>query len=532
MSLANRITLPFALFGLVLLVACGTNNNGVAGNNEGFTAANLTGTYVFSSQGFDADGSPLNLAGAFAANGSGGVTGGTLDAIDPEVAIATNQTITSGSYFVNTDGRGQVQLVCAAGTFVLDFVLTSGSAGASTHGSVTEFDGNGSGSGTLDLQTAIAAQSDIAGPYAFSLAGSDASFNPFASAGAFTLSASGTINPGVEDFNDDGELFLNEALSGSALLASGTSPGTMTLTSAFGLTFDFYPIDTTHFKVVETDGVDTMSGDVFTQTGASIPDGPVAFTMEGEIVSNAIADGGVAVSDGAGNFSSGLEDLSNGTVQAGQISFSGAAASGGSVGGRVLVNLTGFVPAAQWVIYPSGGGLLMLETDSLNVTIGAAYAQTSGATLSTTQGYGFNLSAFNTTPEAEYLENDIAEFANETNAYTGAMDINDDTGDGTDLSTGQAFGVAFTGPDSTGRGTATTTLAGSAYVNFDFYLVDDSTALVLETDQNQIGTGVFGLQTSAGSSVSGRAVHSMARPVHARASKKARQTKKNQGRFN
>jgi hypothetical protein len=279
MSLANRITLPFALFGLVLLVACGTNNNGVAGNNEGFTAANLTGTYVFSSQGFDANGFPLNLAGAFAANGSGGVTGGTMDAIDTEVAIATNQTITSGSYFVDTDGRGQVQLVTAAGTFVLDFVLTSGSAGASTHGSVTEFDGNGSGSGTLDLQTTIAAQSDIAGPYAFSLAGSDGGGNPFATAGSFTLSATGTINPGVEDFNDNGQLFVNEALSGSALLASGTSPGTMTLTSAFGLTFDFYPIDTTHFKVVETDGVDTMAGDAFTQTGASIPNGPVAFTM-------------------------------------------------------------------------------------------------------------------------------------------------------------------------------------------------------------------------------------------------------------
>ncbi|MGA7686212.1 MAG: hypothetical protein WCC32_06015 [Terriglobales bacterium] len=528
MSLANRITLPFALFGLVLLVACGTNNNGVAPNNEGFTNGNLTGTYVFSSQGYDGGFYPLNLAGAFAANGSGGVTGGSLDAVDPNVSIATNQTITSGSYFVNNDGRGQVQLVSAVGTFVFDFVLTSGSAGASSHGLVTEFDSNGSGSGTLDLQTAIAAQSDIAGPYAFSLAGSDTNGGTFASTGAFTLNTSGTITPtGVEDFSDAGLPFVDGTLSGSALLGSGTSPGAMSLSSTFGgLTFDFYPIDTTHFKVVETDGEELLVGDVFTQTGASIPSGPVAFSMEGG-VSAPLGDGGVAVSDGTGNFSSGLEDLNNNGSVPAQISFSGAAASGGSVGGRVLVNLTGFAPATQWVIYPSVGGLLMLETDSLNTTVGVAYGQTSGATLSTTQGYGFNLSAFNTS--GDYIENDIAEFASGANAYTGAMDINDDDGAGTDLLTGQGFDVSFTGPDSTGRGTATTTLAGSPYLSFDFYMVDDSTALVLEIDNNQIGGGNFGLQTSGGSSVAGRAVHTMARPVHVRMSKKA---KKNQGRFN
>jgi hypothetical protein len=524
MSLANRIILPLAIGSLALLAACFNNNNGPAPNSEGFTVSNLTGTYVFFSQGFDGNGFPLTVAGAFAANGSGGVTGGSMDAIDPNVGVATNQPITSGSYNVKSDGRGQVTLTSSVGTFVLDVVLTSGSGGLSSHGLVTEFDANGSGSGTLDLQTAIASQSQITGPYAFIFAGSDGGGNAFATTGAFALNSSGTTTAGVEDFNDGGLPFLNQTLSGSALVASGTSPGAMSLTSAFGpLAFDFYPIDTTHFKVVETDNLEFMAGDVFTQTGASIPTSPMVFTMSGG-VSAAIANGGVMTSTGNGNFTGGLEDLNDDGVIPAQIAFSGTGVSGGSVGGRVIVNLTNFVPATQWVIYPSSGGVLILEADSLNATIGTAYAQTTGATLSTTQGYGFNLSAFNTTG---FVENDIAEFVSVSGAYTGAIDVSDDDGAGISLAPNQKFNVSFTGPDTTGRGTATTTAAGSDYVSFDFYTIDDSTVLLLETDANQIGTGIFGLQTSSGSSVAARGAFSTARPLgRAHLSKKAQQRKK------
>ncbi|MGA9471489.1 MAG: hypothetical protein WBV36_03440 [Terriglobales bacterium] len=523
MSLSHRIILPFAIVSLALLVACG-NNNGPAPNSEGFSNSNLNGTYVFFSQGFDSNGFPLTLAGAFVANGSGGITGGSMDAVDPNVTVATNQQITSGSYGVNTDGRGQVTLNSAAGTFILDVVLTSGASGLSSHGLVTEFDTNGSGSGTLDLQTAIA-QTQIAGAYAFTLSGSDGAGNPFASVGSFTLNSSGITTAGVQDFNDAALPLLNESLTGSALLGSGTSPGTMGLASSFGaLTFDFYPIDTTHFKVVETDGLEFLAGDVFTQTGASIPNSPMVFTMSGG-VSALISSGGVMTSAGNGNFTGGLEDLNNNGSVAAQVPFSGVGSSGGSVGGRVIVSLTGFAPAIQWVIYPSSGGLLMLESDSLDTTIGTAYAETTGATLSTSQGYGFNLSAFNTS--GGFAENDLAEFASVSGTYTGGIDISDDDGAGINLTPNEKFVVSFTGPDATGRGTATTTVAGSGYVSFNFYTIDDSTALLLESDTNQIGTGIFGLQTSAGSSVAARGAFSTARPLsRARLSKKALERKK------
>jgi hypothetical protein len=275
-------------------------------------------------------------------------------------------------------------------------------------------------------------------------------------------------------------------------LGSGTAPGSITLTtSAFGpLTFDFYPIDATHLKLVETDFLTAiLAGDAFSQTGASIPTGTMVFTTSGGITSP-IATGGFMTSDGAGNFTGGVEDVNNnGAVTQG--AFTGAAAAGGSVGGRVLVNLTGFVPATQWVVYPSSGGLLMLETDFLNLSLGTAYAQSS-QTIGATQNYGLNLGAFNTSGDFE--EDDIAQFATTSTGFTGIVDINDDTA----LSEESLSGNYTVDSPATGRGEATTTAGGSTFVSFDFYVVDSSTVLLLETDSNQIGTGTFVLQSASG----------------------------------
>ncbi|MGD0600382.1 MAG: hypothetical protein ABR988_11195, partial [Terriglobales bacterium] len=398
---AGHLLMALTVIASTLLIAsCGSSSSAPTPNNVGFNIGSLNGTYVFSSQGADAAGYPLAVAGAFVTVGTGSITGGTVDIIDvafdilPSTPPATAaQSITGGSYTVGSDGRGRASLASAYGTVTLDFVLTS-----TSHGLVSEFDTHGTGSGTLDLQTAVTSVSQLAGPYAFSLAGSDGSTNlaPFAMAGAFTLNSSGTTTtPGVEDFNDN-LIVANEPLTGAATLGSGTGPGLMTLTTTtFPLAFDFYPIDSTHLKLIETDYKEFLSGDVFTQTGASIPTGTMVFTMAGG--TNApIANGGLMTStDGLGDFSGGLEDINNAGTPVAQVPFSGVPAAGGpGVGGRVIVNLSGFVPATQWVIYPSSGGLLMLETDSLNLTVGVAYAQTA-TSFTAPASYGLNLSGVN-----------------------------------------------------------------------------------------------------------------------------------------
>jgi hypothetical protein len=474
-----------AIISIFFTAGCGSGGAPAQVNPVGFSNSSLTGTYVFSSEGEDSNFGFISVAGALVANGSGGITGGTMDILDtaftPPSPVA--QAITKGSYSVSKDGRGKVSLTSSVGTIVLDFVLISGS-----HGLVTEFDGNGTGSGTIDLQTAVPSLAQLAAPFAFSFGGIDINFNTLATAGSFTLNSSGTITAGVQDFNDGGIPFANQSLTGAATVGSGTGPGAMTLTSTLGsLTFDFYPIDANHLKFIETDFGSILVGDAFSQTGASIPTGSMVFTMTGG-VNAPVAVGGLMTSDGSGNFTAGLEDFNNNGIIA-QVPFSGIAAPGGSIGGRVLVNLAGAVPATQWAIYPSSGGLLMIETDAANVTLGAAYAQTS-QTLAASQNYGFNLDAFNTS--AGFEEDDLAQFTTTSTAFTGVVDINDDAA----LSFGQTFGGTYTlDSPATGRGEATTTAGGSGFVSFTFYVVNSSTILLLETDTNQIGTGMFQLQS-------------------------------------
>lgn len=491
MSVRNTLGLSLALLTLALLAGCGSSSpTPVAPPSGGFSASNLNGTYVFSSTGLDAEGGFLAMAGTVVANGSGSITGGTIDIVGIDVAPTTPiaQPISSGTYTVTADGRGQIKLALVT----LDFVLTS-----SAHGLITEFDGNGSGSGTLDLQSSVTL-AQLAGSYAFSLAGADTSGDPTATAGSFALDTTGDVTGGVQDFNDDGFVYYAQPiLPGTATLGTGTGPGSITLaTSGFGtLTFDYYPIDATHMKLIETDYIQILAGDAFSQTGASIPTGTMVFTVAGLGTEGGVAAGGLMTSDGTGNFSNGLEDVNNaGSVSPQQIPFSGTldAGASGPVGGRVLVNMSGFTPSIQFVMYPSSGGLLMLETDGLAITSGAAYAQTS-QTFAASEGYGLNLSAFNT---GGYEEDDIAEFATTASAFSGIVDIND-AGVGTYFD--KSFSsTTYTPPDGTGRGYAATIESGNSFISYLFYVVNTSTVLIVETDSNQIGAGTIELQGTPG----------------------------------
>jgi hypothetical protein len=153
---ARRLFMALAaISGIFLTASCGNGSNLTPPNNQGFSNSSLNGTYVFSSQGFDSsEGAPLNIVGTLVANGTGGITGGTIDVVDAANAnppATAAQTITGGTYSIGSDGRGLVNLVSSAyGTFSLDVVLSSTSQGL-----VTEVDNFGGGSGTIALQSRV-----------------------------------------------------------------------------------------------------------------------------------------------------------------------------------------------------------------------------------------------------------------------------------------------------------------------------------------------------------------------------------------
>jgi hypothetical protein len=501
--------------GLALLASCGGNGvsiaNPVPPPSGQFSNSNLNGTYVFSVSGTDVNGAPYSALGTFTATGSGGngiggITGGTIDLNDADLtAPVPNAAIASSStYTVGVDGRGRATLNTSTplGKIVLDFVLAD-----SSHGLVIEFDGNATGSGTVDAQTSGVTPS---GSYAFIFSGADVSSGSvalFATVGNFTLGSGGTISSGSEDFNDGGFAYPNQALTGNVVLGPSSTPGSTLSTTQFGaFTYDVYAIDATHLKFIQMNPTATLLGDAYSQSSTSTPSGTMAFTLAGSYPganSSAVA-GGFLVTDGNGNVTnaSSVDANNGGTVSPSPITFTGTYAAGGT--GRYTVALTSFSNGSSYVAYPSIGGLLLLEMDNSGIMLGAAYPQTSGATFAAAQGYALNLSGTNlasaaslgTTPEVD----DVAEFtANSSGAtVTGVVDENSNSGNGT------AFGVAlsgnYTAPDSTGRGqivanagnNSNSTLNGG--FGLTFYLVDGTTFPFIESDSGQVAAGVFVLQ--------------------------------------
>ena len=296
MFLRNRIILLTVSISLAALVGCGSSmNQAVAPPSGAFSNSSLSGTYVFSFSGYDvgsSNGSFFAAVGSVTANGNGSFTGGTIDIDDPSLGEAFNTSYVfnrlpvSGSYSITPDGRGSGNITFTVnGTqvqFGLDFVLTSGS-----HGLITRFDNDGSGSGTIDLQTSGISQSALQGSYAFGFSGVDSNIaNPLATVGSFTLDGSGNITSGSQDFGINGNSsgLQDLPLQGTVLAGSPGSAQLTTATDGFGtLHFDIWVIDATHLKFIETDATAFLEGDAFVSTGqTSFPSGPLVFTLSGE----------------------------------------------------------------------------------------------------------------------------------------------------------------------------------------------------------------------------------------------------------
>jgi len=501
MLLRKRFLLPIVACGLGLLADCGSGTIKATPPPSGsFGDGDLSGTYVFSVAGSDINGNLSVIAGTFTADGKGGVSGGIIDLNNSGRGTSLAQSVTSGSYSVGVDGRpastsGLLKLRTAAATYSFDFVLSS-----SEHGLITEFDSNGSGSGTLDLQSNVV-QANLAGQsFAFNLTGTFGlgtqfcGFNlaiavplPLSTVGAFTLDANGNIVSGLQDFNDNCSSSYETNLpisSGSVNLAA--NPGAATLVSSLDtFHFDVFPVDATHLKLIETDSGPIMAGDAFLQS-PQVPEGNNVFTLAGfdSVAGGPFTAAGILDTDGSGNIKSdSIEDI-NDAGAASTISGTISGSYSDLNQGRTVLVLTGFdnrtggqtCSSCQFAAYPSVGGLQLLEIDDGGMTMGVAYSQTA-TSITSPQGFGMNLSASNSSGE----EDDIAEFVMNNSALTGLIDFNDQGA----TSFAQRFAATYSVDDTIpGRGTIT-----SNSMNLVTYVVDSFTTVFVETDTTQVGLG-------------------------------------------
>ena len=493
MSLRNRLVVPVIFSALALLAGCGSSSPNITPPpTGGFTNSNLNGTYVFSVSGFDSVGDPYAIVGTLTANGTGGITGGALDFNDTGATPAPNVAVGSNSgYKVGADGRGTATLNASTpfgSSITLDFVLQD-----SSHGLVTEFDGNASGSGTLDVQTAGTTPT---GSYAFSLFGN----GDFATVGDFTVGSGGSIS-GLEDFNSGGAVNPDEILSGQLVVGPSSTPSTTLLTNSFGLTFDVYAIDATHLKFIEMDANSALEGDAYSQTSAAMPAGTLPFTLSGGQSGGAtpFVAGGFMVTDSSGDITNASsEDFNlNGTsVSTSPVTFSGSYTAAGS-GRYVLNNFSGFEGgASEFAAYPSSAGVFLLEIDSsLGILSGIAYPAQSSTTFATGQGYGLNLTGDNVGVGGAEVD-DIAEFtAASGGVITGYLDENSvgagfgPTGN-ISLGTTSSFQDLGGGRGQIGTGANSINSLNGGFL-LTYYTVDGTTVPFIESDSGQVALGVM-----------------------------------------
>ncbi len=471
---------------VVLLSLAGCGGGGVAlappPTSGGYSNASLQGSYAFAFSGNNNFGF-FSMAGSLTADGKGNISSGSLD-VSSGSGVFPNLAI-SGTYSIGADGRGIATLQSSLNPITIAFVMLS-----SQRALVVRFDTFATASGTMDLQnTSAFSTAALQGGFAFDVGGVDNVGNSFGSAGNFQADNAGNLASGVEDFNDGGAVTVSQALTGSWSVGPANGRGTVTLTTSLGnLQFAFYVVDANHLKLVEIDAAATLAGDAFRQQGtfsnASL-NGAFPFTVGGLSNKGAFAAGGIFNADGNGTISGGVEDVNNGGAVTLNLVLSGNYSVAAT--GRGTMSLTNPTGTSTFVVYPTSGGVLLLETDAIIVAGGTALQQTGGPfSNATVQGnYGLNLSG----SQAGFEIDTASQFnAGGSGHLSGSMDINNG---------GALFqGVALSGNylvSGTGRGTMVLQNS-TANLNLVFYVVSPSRALFLETDASLPALGEFDSQ--------------------------------------
>ncbi len=451
--------------------------------------ATVAGTYVFgfassAVSGFGAE------AGVISLDGIGNITGGSFD---QSGTVAGPVAITGGTYTMSSDGRGTAVVQTSQGPIAWQFAAATNQkiyVARLTASGITE-------TGTLDRQNSATAAMN--GGYSLRLAGAStgSTASAFAMVGSLATDGTSTVTSSLADAVVGGTVTSKFTGTGSYTPPAATGRGTLTLASSFGnQTFVYYTVDSTHLKIVETDGVQLAGGDLYRQAAgpfsASSFNERVAFTVSGfkGTVFNAV--GGLFTMNGTSGITNRQLDGVTQTVFDTQGSY--LVTDPGT--GRTTVSWTvNNGVTATYVMYPiAGGGFVVLEADGAAVEQGLALQQTISApsVFSLAGDLTMGLSGYEanaTTPEA--VNGSLV--VNTQGALSGTLDTASSSG----VSVNAELQIgSFTVALSNGRGIATILATSPTLPNATliFYIVDTNNALVLESDSNRVLAGSFARQ--------------------------------------
>jgi hypothetical protein len=477
------------------------------------TANLANGTYVFQLSG--SIGSQSNFTAGVIVAQDGVITAGeedytsfALDQTDQEYVPPVFAPISNGSYMTTPDGNLQIAINSSVtGTETMNGVIVSSSRALIT--SVNSSVANG----TLDLQSSKAAPS---GGYAFSTYGVDFNGQPAGIGGVLNIDSAGGISGSgsVLDITDGNEVSGAQTLAASMVsppdqfgrVVFQLFPSSSAVLTSFYLAG--YVVDANRIRLVESGGDSfqgVMGGTALSQgtntgtfTNSSLAGSSYVFGVAGEDLNGPLQLAGVFTAGTGGTLTGTLNwnDLTVKSVQS-PISFTGTY-SVDPTGRVTLSKLTdGSSFTYQLQLYLTGRGqALMLSSDTADVIAGRGLQQQTGAfTAADFNGtYGFDAAqesiSFGALGPAAALGPLTAAAGNGTDALTGFVDFGNGTAD-----------VAISGSITAApNGVFTGTVSGlnlAAYTspdNFAFYLIDNTRAVVIETDNTQLTLGYLELQ--------------------------------------
>jgi hypothetical protein len=268
----------------------------------------LSGNYAFELSGYNAAG-PYVVAGSFAADGVGAISGGFEDVDSIQNGPSHNSF--TGTFTIGSDNRGQLVFSSLTGTPTFAFSLDSTGA----HGRVVEFDSTGvRGSGQIELQnTPTCANNTLSGSgqlganWVIGVSGATANFSgvtpgPMAMVGRFTAevpatsTTPGTIDTGEVDLSYPQQVITESGTFSGSFANSQQAPRcVMTLSQQVStMNFAVYPITTTSGLLTEAFVVETdaLSGSTpFVTAGKLVQQVGYPFTTPSNTLSGSSVGG-------------------------------------------------------------------------------------------------------------------------------------------------------------------------------------------------------------------------------------------------
>lgn len=512
------------------LSGCGGSSSMPPPPSGGFTKSSLKGQYGFSMSGIDLSGAYFARAGSFAADGNGKITAALEDAVDlgsgsPPSVVA----FTGGTYDIQPNGRGVMILQNPnGGGLQLNFVLNS-----TTQGVLVQTDLNAATSGGFNLQTpSNFTAAAVSGNYVFDLSGvtfsSTNTVAPITTIGQITSDGNGNITGGTIDVKNG----ATDAASGAITLTPGTyqmdltngnganfGRGTMTFN---GYKFAFYIVNSGRVLLIEEDNLGGSLGSALQQSG-TIPTTNAGFTGSFVYLAGGVSlqgsEGPVAraarfTADGQGGLSAiSLDDNNDGNINhispgssVSNASYSIDSAHPGSGRGTFTFKSSSLGTLTNVFYMISQTQAVMQDTSPGLVTVGPMLAQTgspfTNANLAGNYSVnwdGVQLGVTTSIPFQEDLAGQYVLSNATSNNISGVVDYTE-----LGLSNSTLFSdiVLSGGLTIKGDGTNGNTLqligGGSSATTFNFqgYVANSSTMLIVSTDSSRVVAGTVTQQTT------------------------------------